>query len=186
VLFICSRIAMADAGAADSAVAPVFPMHVFETVSTNHSFLKPEPPGGTPHEHSGHHEQPIRHHENRDTLISSTNPAIEAAREHQALGQSIPEPLGGKGQASSISAGIILTLHCYNRSILPPVTGGIAHSPEIPAVPCARSRPGTRAVGLSTPSILWRQDGAETAATGSSWVLLKKTRDCRALQVSVN
>jgi len=186
VLFIRSRIAIADAGATSSAVAPVFAMRVSETESTYHyCFLKPKRSARTPHKKSFHAEQLIRHHENHDATITSAISVIEASDKHPTVGQRISAPLDGIGQASSIFAVILLTFHSDHRSILPPVTGVIAHSPEFP-LPLA---PGDirvqRAVRPSKPSIAWRKTGPRLEGTGRSWVLARMTRSCRALQISV-
>jgi hypothetical protein len=147
VLFIRLRIAIADAGSADSAVVPAFAVHSFETVSADHSLPKTNRPGKTPHEKTCHTEQSIRHRKNHDITVSSTNTVIEAADRPFAVRQCISAPPGGIGQASSIFAVTISTPHSDLRSIIPPVTGIVEHSPVIPSALCARRHPGARAVG---------------------------------------
>jgi hypothetical protein len=133
VQFIRSRIAISDAGATDRFVVPAFAMHVLETSWMYRGFPKHKHPEGTSHENPGFTNRFIRHHENPDTTIYSIDPVIEAADRKCPVVQGISAPLDGIGQASSIFAVNISTLHSDLRSTLPPVSGIIVHSPEIPA-----------------------------------------------------
>ncbi len=130
--FIRSRIAISDAEATDRSFVPAFAMHVLETVWMYRSFPKRKHPEETSHEEPGYTNRPIRHHENPDTTISSTDPVTEAADRICPVVQGISAPLDGIGQASSIFAVNISTLHSDLRSTLPPVNGIIVYSPEIP------------------------------------------------------